>query len=242
MALDCDLVCGTVLALPAISGDTALHIACSCIQPDLQLVSALVAAGARPAAPRTSDGNTPLHLAVKAGGQAGLALAKAMLQPGVRNSGQQSSLWCPPSTDCEGAAAAAADYSSTGGLDAANITGQTAVGLAAAAVLGALRDTAQGGRAAGSTAALGAADAQQELLALLLSQGPQLPEELAVSLLQHGFTGRLSDRLTAQVGLMVLDRSHIVAFAGLNVQGVPPPEVELSPARESMCQHTMYMD
>ncbi|WIA35240.1 hypothetical protein OEZ86_003701 [Tetradesmus obliquus] len=53
------------------TGETALLLACSCAAPDLQLVSDLLAAGASAAAQDSPARNTPLLLAVKAGGPAG---------------------------------------------------------------------------------------------------------------------------------------------------------------------------
>ncbi|WIA15048.1 hypothetical protein OEZ85_001748 [Tetradesmus obliquus] len=59
------------------TGETALLLACSCTAPDLQLVSDLLAAGASAAAQDSPARNTPLLLAVKAGGPAGKAAAPA---------------------------------------------------------------------------------------------------------------------------------------------------------------------
>lgn len=157
-------------------------------------MSALVAAGADATLPRSSDSNTPLLLAAKAGGQAGLALAKALIQTSSSSSTSQqqaqtgreeaSSLWCPLDADSPRLGSTS---SSAGGVNTANAAGETAVGVTAAAVLGNLsKPTA-------------AAAAQQELLVLLLGQQARLPQHQAQALLQQGLAGKLSDSLTAKV-------------------------------------------
>lgn len=207
-------VCVGVAALP---GDTALHIACSSACPGMQLVSALVAAGADPLLARSSDGSTPLLLAAKAGGQVGLELAKALLQGGSNSSSLQAerrqqqqqasdtqatgTLWCRMDVDSEPLSQTSS--SSSSGLDAANAAGETAVGVAAAAVLasvnisGGQAGSAQG-PVAGSRAAASSA-AQQELLMLLLDQRPSVPQQLSSALLQQGLSRNLPDSLTAKV-------------------------------------------
>lgn len=127
-----------------------------------------------------------------------------------------SSLWCPLDPDSANppsssssvvavpavsSAAGAGSSSSRSGLNTRNAVGETAVSLAAAAVLRPFSSA----QAPASTAAAAAqeaqpADAQQQLLELLLSRGAELPQQQATELLQLGLTGKLSDSLTAQVG------------------------------------------
>lgn len=187
----------------ALAGDTALHLACSSPSPDLQLVSALVAAGATATQPRSSDGNTPLLLAANAGGQAGLALAKALLQTSSHSGAPQeqqqqqqtsSSMWCK--LDGNIPLAANSSSSSAGGIDAADAAGETAVGVVAAAVLAACIGTEP---AAAAAAAAAKSAAQQELLVLLLGHKASLSQQQAGALLQQGLAGKLSDSLTAKV-------------------------------------------
>lgn len=185
------------------AGDTALHLACSSPSPDLQLVAALVAAGADATLPRACDGHTPLLLAAKAGGQSGLALAKVLLQTrdskatGQQQQGQAASsgVWCRLDGPSAG---------SPSGVDAANAAGKSAVGVVAAAVLAEVAPCS-GPAAAPAAATLAAAaatgsSAAEQLLVFLLAQNASLSQQHAGALLQLGLTGHLSDSLTAKVG------------------------------------------
>lgn len=207
-------LCASVI----LAGDTALHIACSSSCPDMQLVSALVSAGADPTLARYSDGSTPLLLAAKAGGQVGLALAKALLlgsnssrkslaQHQQQQDGTPSgTLWCRLDDEAASAPGSSSSSSSCGGVDAANAAGETAVGVAAAAVLASVAVAdgqgagAQPRGAVAAATAAGQAAAQQELLVLLLDQHPKVPQQLASAMLEQGLREKLPDSLTAKVG------------------------------------------
>lgn len=105
-------------------------------------------------------------MAVKLGGSKGLELAKTLLST----------------------ARPAADSDS---VDTVNAAGESAVILAAEAVLASgqvYTDAAAGGTAAAL-----------DILSLLLEQKPQVPEQLAATLLEKGLSGVLSDAVTAQV-------------------------------------------
>jgi hypothetical protein len=153
-------------------------------------------------------------------------MAKALLAPGgstrvtlLRPHAQQqqqqqpqrqvkSVLWCSLHGPSDTQGSSCSSGSSDNGQRAPNTADETAAGIAAAAVLANLGATS--GAAAAAAAAVAAtpaamsaqpaAAAQQELLLLLLDRQPQLPQQLAVSLLQQGLAGRLADRLTAKVG------------------------------------------
>lgn len=187
------------------TGHTALYIACSSAHPDLQLVSALVAAGASATQPCLVDGNTPLLLSVKAGGEAGLALAKALLlsEPCMHQQQHQQpgTLWCSLSADTTSTGSSSCAGGSDG-VNTANITGETAVSVAAAAVQRELGEMDVAAAPAAVAQGLVKLTPEQELLALLLSSGSKLPQGVAVTLLHQGLAGRLSDKLTSQVSLL----------------------------------------
>ncbi|KAF8060498.1 histidine--tRNA ligase [Scenedesmus sp. PABB004] len=103
----------------AAGGESALLLACGAAAPDAQLVEALLAAGAARGAQGGAGGDTPLLLAVKRGGAAGLALARQLLGPGGDSSGSGS---------CGGGSCGDAC-----GINAADAAGGTAVALAGAA-------------------------------------------------------------------------------------------------------------
>jgi hypothetical protein len=90
-------------------------------------------------------------------------------------------------------------------INAENAAGENALSLAAAA---ALAGGAAAGKAAPSKAAAAAAAAQSdkscadvahELLGVVLSGQPDVPEQLGGQLLEAGLTGKLPDAVTAQV-------------------------------------------
>lgn len=211
------------------AGDTALQLACSCPRPDLGLVTALLASGADPLQPRLCDGNTPLLLVVKSGGEAGLELARALLQASGSRSAQQQGrqqqpglkqgqeeptskpMWCSldatdrdtsslVSNQLSPAVAAAAGTGVGGG---AGVDAANAAGETAARVAAAAVLAAlQAPAAAGNGASDPAAAPQQELLALLLGHNARLPPQEAGALLQQGLAGKLSDGLTAKVSCL----------------------------------------
>jgi hypothetical protein len=189
--------------LQAPTGETALLLACSCTAPDQQLIADLLAAGASSAVQDRPAGNNPLLLAMKLGGPAGLALAKLLLQ-------QQRGL-SPVSTagDSAGAGAGGSGLQDRCSIDASNAAGETALGLAAAAALagsapaGKPSPTPAASKAAAAAAAAAAAqssaDVAQQLLGVVLSGQPTVPEQLGATLLQAGLSGKLPDAITAQV-------------------------------------------
>jgi hypothetical protein len=89
-------------------------------------------------------------------------------------------------------------------INAENAAGKSALSLAAAA---ALAGGAAAGKAAPSKAAAAAAaqsdkscaDVAHELLGVVLSGQPDVPEQLGGQLLKAGLTGKLPDAVTAQV-------------------------------------------
>jgi hypothetical protein len=188
----------SLLCLQAPTGETALLLACSCAAPDQQLVADLLAAGASAAVQDSPAGNTPLLLAVKLGGPAGLALAKLLLQ-------QQSGT----AGTCAGACGSALQDSEKRSIDASNTAGETALSLAAAAALagsapagkpaGAPGASKAAAAAAAAAAAQSSADVAQQLLGVVLSGQPAVPEQLGAMLLQAGLSGKLPDAITAQV-------------------------------------------
>lgn len=150
-------------------------------------MSALVEAGASPAVQDKATGNTPLMMAILLGGSKGLELAKALLTTSP--------------------AGPAADAAATCWLNAVNAAGESAITLAAAAAIGgspAGVTTAKGVPAAAASLSnngAGTSDrsAAGEMLGLLLERKPDVPGQLAATLLQKGFAGTLSDGMTAQV-------------------------------------------
>uniref|UniRef100_A0A383VC11 Uncharacterized protein n=1 Tax=Tetradesmus obliquus TaxID=3088 RepID=A0A383VC11_TETOB len=177
------------------TGETALLLACSCAAPDLQLVSDLLAAGASAAAQDSPARNTPLLLAVKAGGPASVALAQLLLQAG---SCQE------PATVAGRARPGDAPLQDRCNINASNAAGETALSLAAAAALAGKAAAPAAGAGKGAAAAAAAAaqssvDAAQQLLAVVLSGRPAVPEQLGATLLEAGLSGKLPDAVTAQL-------------------------------------------
>eukprot|EP00878_Enallax_costatus_P044984 GHUV01053803.1.p1 GENE.GHUV01053803.1~~GHUV01053803.1.p1 ORF type:complete len:376 (+),score=151.19 GHUV01053803.1:162-1289(+) len=172
-------------------GETGLLLACSSLTPDIQLVSALLAAGASAAVQDAASGNTPLMMAVKLGASKGLELARTLVTSSP--------------------AGPAADTAATCWINAVNAAGESAVTMAAAAALsgGPAAVTAAGGGSAAaaalsnSGAGTAAGSAAVEMLGLLLERKPDVPGQLAASLLQKGLSGALSDGITAQVMSLV---------------------------------------
>eukprot|EP00879_Flechtneria_rotunda_P006099 GHRR01006412.1.p1 GENE.GHRR01006412.1~~GHRR01006412.1.p1 ORF type:complete len:608 (+),score=207.09 GHRR01006412.1:162-1985(+) len=168
-------------------GDTALLLACSNPAPDIVIVSALLAAGADASVQEASSGFTPLMMAVKLGGEQGLALAQLLLQ-NIQKQRQAARLrsdhgWVASnngetagSTECASGGvgnsgntrdknnqvrSSSSDEHNYGGLNAKSAANETAVTLAAAAAEAAARATSAGG--SGRDAAVNIAAGRPEL-------------------------------------------------------------------------------
>eukprot|EP00775_Hariotina_reticulata_P012339 gene12339-12472_t len=160
--------------------ETALLIAVAAPNPDLQLVGDLLAAGAAIGV-QDAAGNTPLLTAVQAGEPAGLKLAEVL------------TLFATKASKSEGSTCA----SDALAVDAVNAAGESALSLSIAAVRQAQgRDSARQMQLHG---------AEVQLLGLVLQQQPQLPTQLASSLLLQGLKGQLPDAITAQVITLLPD-------------------------------------
>jgi hypothetical protein len=144
--------------------------------PDAQLVMNLLAAGAAADA-QDSAGNTPLILAVKAGGLIGLKLAQLLTSFAAKRSTSRGST-------------SANDVLV---IDAVNTAGKSALSLSVDAV-------AQAQRLTGARQ-VDAHSVEMQLLGLVLQQQPQVPKQLGSSLVQQGLRGELPDAVTAQVRL-----------------------------------------
>jgi hypothetical protein len=190
--------------------------------PDQQLIADLLAAGASSAVQDSPAGNTPLLLAVKLGGPAGLVLAKLLL---LQQSGGVSCSHVSAAGLCAGADAGGSAFRDRCSIDASNAAGETALGLAAAAALaGKPAPTPAASKAAAAAAAAMAAAAQssayvaQQLLGVVLSGQPTVPEQLGATLLQAGLLGKLPDEITAQVSgpwhAIMHNHNMMVAYAG----------------------------
>lgn len=152
----------------------------------MRLVSELLSSGASAAVQDGATGNTPLLLAVKLGGAAGLAVARLLL-PGLQGKSSSSEEAC---TTCS--------------INATNGAGETALALAAASALGAAGSTSgsTGSTKPGSAPAAivdGNREAALDMLSLILAHNPAVPADLGASLLVSGLTGTLPDSIAAQV-------------------------------------------